>query len=670
MRTRIVLNKQDKTIKIVNRNTNIRLAHSGRVGPTGAIGPAGTITIGNTTTLDPGLDATVVNTGTLTEAVLDFGIPEGIQGEVGPVPLAIQPEPPQELDFLWVDTDDDSSDVNTTIEETQEELAAHIADLTNPHEVTKLQVGLGNVDDTSDVNKPVSNATQSALELRVPIADTSVNPTNNSVVRRDSAGRVFTNTPTINTHSATKEYVDQSIASLIDSSPGTLDTLNELAAALGDDPNFSGTMTTLIGTKADQNYVDDRFLDTYTKDEVDNKESLLVSDYESLISLKRDLVSGTQRVYTTDGSNAQSSLPYTQSATAASIVYRTTGGVASFGTPTADAHAATKLYVDNADSLKLDRISTAYRVYGTDTLGANSPLTWSWSADPDTLARRGSGGVITTATPTANTHATTKLYVDTGDALQVTKAGDTMTGLLANTYSAALAYNQTRGGVTNSWGTSTNGRFAVVANGTTALSINPTGISLGTNADDAAPTHTITLRSTATGLADYKTADQVTNYERARFYWDTAASVYYIGMEKGGTGTYRSMRISNVAGRLDINATSVGTPGVFNFGGTVGGSSTNNFVVVAPTLSQSTGSVNVNSISPVINQSGTAAYTALLINPTETATGSGAKLLIDAQVGGISRFRVDNTGRITTPSIVVSFTEPTSPAVGDIWLST
>lgn len=39
------------------------------------------------------------------------------------------------------------------------------------------------------------------------------------------------------------------IANLVDSAPATLDTLNELAAALGDDPNFATTVTTAIGTK-------------------------------------------------------------------------------------------------------------------------------------------------------------------------------------------------------------------------------------------------------------------------------------------------------------------------------------------------------------------------------------------------------------------------------------
>lgn len=49
---------------------------------------------------------------------------------------------------------------------------------------------------------------------------------------------------------ATRTYVAAAIAALVNSSPSTLDTLNELAAALGNDPNFATTMTTLIGTKA------------------------------------------------------------------------------------------------------------------------------------------------------------------------------------------------------------------------------------------------------------------------------------------------------------------------------------------------------------------------------------------------------------------------------------
>ena len=50
---------------------------------------------------------------------------------------------------------------------------------------------------------------------------------------------------------ATETYVDNSIANVINSAPAALDTLNELAAALGDDPNFATTVTNLIAGKQD-----------------------------------------------------------------------------------------------------------------------------------------------------------------------------------------------------------------------------------------------------------------------------------------------------------------------------------------------------------------------------------------------------------------------------------
>lgn len=49
----------------------------------------------------------------------------------------------------------------------------------------------------------------------------------------------------------TSSDVEAKIAAVVDSAPETLDTLNELAAALGDDPNFATTISTQIGQKVD-----------------------------------------------------------------------------------------------------------------------------------------------------------------------------------------------------------------------------------------------------------------------------------------------------------------------------------------------------------------------------------------------------------------------------------
>lgn len=56
-------------------------------------------------------------------------------------------------------------------------------------------------------------------------------------------------TPSSNTDAATKAYVDTQVSNLVDAAPGALDTLNELAAAINDDANFSTTVTNSIATK-------------------------------------------------------------------------------------------------------------------------------------------------------------------------------------------------------------------------------------------------------------------------------------------------------------------------------------------------------------------------------------------------------------------------------------
>lgn len=72
------------------------------------------------------------------------------------------------------------------------------------------------------------------------------------------ASPAFTGTPTVptpaagnnSTQAANTAFVQATIAALIASAPGALDTLNELAAALGNDPNFAATMTNALALKA------------------------------------------------------------------------------------------------------------------------------------------------------------------------------------------------------------------------------------------------------------------------------------------------------------------------------------------------------------------------------------------------------------------------------------
>lgn len=77
---------------------------------------------------------------------------------------------------------------------THAQIDSHIASTSNPHGVTASQIGLGNVDNTSDANKPISTATQTALNLK---ESTSNKDTNNGYCGLDSGGKVpIANLPT------------------------------------------------------------------------------------------------------------------------------------------------------------------------------------------------------------------------------------------------------------------------------------------------------------------------------------------------------------------------------------------------------------------------------------------------------------------------------------------
>ena len=79
---------------------------------------------------------------------------------------------------------------------------------------------------------------------------------------------------------ASVEYVDGRVANIVNSAPETLDTLQELAEALGNDPNFATTVAKEIGTKADKATTENALkgkanaADVYTKTESNERYQL------------------------------------------------------------------------------------------------------------------------------------------------------------------------------------------------------------------------------------------------------------------------------------------------------------------------------------------------------------------------------------------------------------
>jgi hypothetical protein len=177
----------------------------------------------------------------------------------------------------------------------------------------------------------------------------------------------------------------------------------------------------------------------------------------------------------------------------------------------------------------------------------------------------------------------------------------------------------------------------------------------------AAPTHTVTFASTVTGCASYNTVDQVTNFERC--VEGFVANEYTISVERGGTGTPRAMRIKTFGTDLHLSqststlsflssgATTIRT-GVtgnpLNLQGRITAQSgpsvrlTNDVTFTGATVPQST-----VEILGTVNQTGTASFSALLINPTLTAVGSGGGALIRAQASSVDRFVVGVNGQVT-----------------------
>lgn len=105
---------------------------------------------------------------------------------------------------------------------------------------------------------------------------------------------------------ATQAYVATKIADLVDSSPEALNTLNELAAALGDDPNFATTITNLIGQKADLN--DPRFHSHANKAILDAITQQKINEWNSAGNKADNLFNSGYTIYLRNGTTNLSSM--------------------------------------------------------------------------------------------------------------------------------------------------------------------------------------------------------------------------------------------------------------------------------------------------------------------------------------------------------------------------
>ncbi len=148
-----------------------------------------------------------------------------------------------------------------------------------------------------------------------------------------------------------------------------------------------------------------------------------------------------------------------------------------------------------------------------------------------------------------------------------------------------------------------------------------------------------TIRASGADMRDYNTADETTNTEYANLGW--VSNVYTLSLGSTGTGVARQLNLhQNIRLRLDS----------FPFcqlGYTPASGGAGPYVRVSTTPNASSAVQTIMDVAPAINQSGTAGYTAFDINPTETAVGTGVKLLQRWATGGTARAQLTNIGQFS-----------------------
>lgn len=383
--------------------------------------------------------------------------------------------------------------------------------------LTKADVGLSNIDNTADANKPVSVATQSALNAKANTTDVYTKS------QADTLLGAKANSSSLASVATSGDYADLTNKPSIPAAQVNADwNATSGVAQILNKPTIPTIPVTSVNTK--------------TGDVV-----LTASDVGAATAAQGALAdsavqkaSGLNRLYARNSSGVETTIGFGETASTGTIPFRgATSGTFSVAAPTDGTHVATKNYVDTALTAKADSsalatvatsgsyndltnkptiptaavnsvagrtgdvtlakadvglgnvdntsdvnkpVSTAvqtalsskvstvsgqWKLYATDTSGAQITLGYTSDAVEWTVAQRGTGGILSVGTPTAAAHATTKAYVDSANALKAPLASPTFTGTVTvptptnGTDAATKAYVDTAISGSSGGGTST-----------------------------------------------------------------------------------------------------------------------------------------------------------------------------------------------------------------------
>lgn len=132
------------------------------------------------------------------------------------------------------------------------------------------------------------------------------------------------------------------------------------------------------------------------------------------------------------------------------------------------------------------------------------------------------------------------------------------------------------------------------------------------------------------------------NYERLGITY--ASGQFKILADQLGSGLFNELVLGTPNRQLIFNHTGTGTDPYFLRFASGSGANNQRFIGFVSPISSSAGLNPYVNIRPVINQSGSAGYSALSIYPVENTVGTNMKMIIDAGVGTTQRMRLESSG--------------------------
>jgi hypothetical protein len=249
--------------------------------------------------------------------------------------------------------------------------------------IDKTMVGLGNVDNTSDADKPVSTATQTALDLKAPLASPAL--TGTPTAPTATAG---TNT----TQVATTAFVGTAVANLVGSAPDLLDTLQELAAAIDNDPETINNLQSLAAGKQDNLTAGDNIsIDGSSVISVTGLDAADISDFSTAA------LAATSAAYDVAGAAAEAlsdAEDYADAKISDANGSATDKAWSAYKTAT-EISLAQQAATDVANSLTTDDVAEGSAQYFTDALAKSSAADLLTGASLTNITITGTGAGLT-----------------------------------------------------------------------------------------------------------------------------------------------------------------------------------------------------------------------------------------------------------------------------------